>query len=57
MASYEIEVQLGQSCIKYEGNCLQFKSGQPATAEIVIRHRRIIDFILDPFKKLSNNNR
>jgi hemolysin D len=57
IANYEIEVQLGQSCIKYEGNCLPFKSGQPATAEIVIRHRRIIDFILDPFKKLSNNNR
>ncbi len=57
IASYEIEVQLGQSCIKYEGNCLPFKSGQPATAEIVIRHRRIIDFILDPFKKLSTNNR
>ncbi len=55
IASYEIEVQLSQSCIKYDGNCLPFKSGQPATAEIVIRHRRIIDFILDPFKKLSNN--
>jgi hemolysin D len=52
--SYEIEVQLGQACIKHEGNCIPFKSGQPATAEIVIRNRRIIDFVLDPFKKLSN---
>jgi hemolysin D len=57
LASYEIEVQLGQSCIKHEGNCIPFKSGQPATAEIVIRNRRIIDFVLDPFKKLGGDDR
>jgi hemolysin D len=56
MASYDIEVRLEQSCIKHEGKCIPFKSGQPATAEIVIRNRRIIDFILDPFKKLNNGN-
>ena len=54
-ASYDIEVKLSQSCIKHENNCISFKSGQPATAEIVIRNRRIIDFILDPFKKLGNS--
>ena len=53
-ASYDIEVQLGQACVKHEGACLPFRSGQPATAEIVIRNRRIIDFILDPFRKLKN---
>jgi hemolysin D len=53
IASYDIEVQLSQACIKHEGKCIPFKSGQPATAEIVIRNRRIIDFILDPFRKLS----
>ena len=56
IASYEIEVRLDRDCIKHQGNCLPFKSGQPATAEIVIRNRKIIDFILDPFKKLQNNN-
>jgi hemolysin D len=56
-ASYEIEVQLVQSCVKHEGDCIPFKSGQPATAEVVIRNRRIIDFMLDPFKKLANNGR
>jgi hemolysin D len=55
IASYDIEVQLGQACVKHEGSCIPFRSGQPATAEIVIRNRRIIDFILDPFKKLRNN--
>ena len=53
-ASYDIEVKLNQACIKYKGKCIPFRSGQPATAEIVIRNRRIIDFILDPFTKLSN---
>jgi hemolysin D len=53
IATYDVEVQLTQSCIKYEGNCIPFKSGQPATAEIIIRNRRIIDLILDPFRKLS----
>jgi hemolysin D len=52
--NYEVEVQLGQSCVQHEGKCLPFKSGQPATAEIVIRHRKIVDFVLDPFRKLAN---
>lgn len=55
--SYDIEVQLDRSCIKHQGNCIPFKSGQPATAEIVIRNRRVIDFILDPFKKLGNSSK
>jgi hemolysin D len=54
IATYDIEVKLDQDCIKHEGKCLPFKSGQPATAEIVIRNRRIIDFVLDPFKKLGS---
>ncbi len=54
VTSYEVAVQLEQSCIQHEGKCIPFKSGQPATAEIVIRHRKIIDFVLDPFRKLAN---
>jgi hemolysin D len=54
VTSYEVAVQLEQSCVQHEGKCIPFKSGQPATAEIVIRHRKIIDFVLDPFRKLAN---
>jgi hemolysin D len=54
LATYDIEVKLDRDCVNYQGKCIPFKSGQPATAEIVIRNRRIIDFVLDPFKKLSN---
>ncbi len=57
VATYDIEVQLDRSCIKYQGSCIPFKSGQPATAEIVIRNRRVIDFVLDPFKKLRNSSK
>lgn len=57
VVTYEIEVKLDHNCIKHEGTCIPFKSGQPATAEIIIRQRRIIDFVLDPFKKLGDNNR
>jgi hemolysin D len=56
IASYDIEVKLGQTCVKHEGNCIPFKSGQPANAEIIIRNRRVIDFILDPFTKLRNGD-
>jgi hemolysin D len=54
VASYDIEVRLNQSCVKHEGSCIPFRSGQPATAEIVIRNRRIIDLLLDPFTKLKS---
>ncbi len=54
--SYEVRVTLAQSCIKYRGECLSFKTGQPATAEIIIRKRRVIDFVIDPFVKLKSGN-
>jgi hemolysin D len=52
--NYEVKISLNQSCVKYKSECLQFRSGQPATAEIIIRKRRIIDFIMDPFTKLKS---
>ncbi len=55
VVNYEVRVALTQSCIKYRGDCLPFKSGQPAMAEIIIRKRRIIDLITAPFTKLKSN--
>ena len=49
---YEVEVELEKKCIDTEGQCVPFEAGQPATADIVIRQRRIIDLLLDPFHKL-----
>ena len=56
LTSYGIEVRLNQACVKHENKCIPFKSGQPATAEIVIRNRKIIDFVLDPFRKLASQS-
>jgi hemolysin D len=53
--NYEVRIALAQACIKYRGECLPFKSGQPATAEIIIRKRRIIDLITAPFSKLKSS--
>jgi hemolysin D len=53
--NYEVRVQLAKGCITYQQQCLPFKSGQPATAEIIIRRRRIIDLIADPFTKLHGS--
>jgi hemolysin D len=51
--NYEVKISLSQSCVNYKNECIPFKSGQPATAEIIIRKRRILDLIMDPFTKLK----
>jgi len=56
LTTYDVEIELAQSCIQPKSKCITFKSGQPATAEIIIRQRRLIDFILDPFKKLEKGD-
>jgi len=33
---------------------IQFKAGETATAEIVIRRRRIADILLDPIRQMQN---
>lgn len=53
VAAYNLEISLKQSCIKSGNKCILLRSGDTATAEVIIRQRRIIDFILDPFKQLQ----
>jgi hemolysin D len=53
--TYEVKIALDRACINYQKQCLPFSSGQPGTAEIIIRRRRIIDLILDPFTKLKGS--
>jgi hemolysin D len=55
VASYEVEIELKQGCIRTPKECVPFRAGQTGTAEIIIRQRRIIDFVLDPFKKLQKD--
>jgi hemolysin D len=49
----EIKVALDQGYTKNSGKPMQLALGQSATAETIVRQRRIIDFILDPFKQLQ----
>ncbi|HAG81708.1 MAG TPA: HlyD family secretion protein [Cyanobacteria bacterium UBA12227] len=51
--TFELEVVLSQTYIQTENKRVALRPGQTATAEVIVRQRRIIDFILDPFKKLQ----
>ncbi|NEU81649.1 HlyD family efflux transporter periplasmic adaptor subunit [Nostoc sp. UIC 10630] len=51
--TYELEISLLQPYIQTANKRIPLTPGQTASAEVVIRQRRIVDFILDPFKKLQ----
>ena len=53
--NYEIEVKLDRDYIQAKNKRLALRPGQTATAEVIVRQRRLIDFVLDPFKKLNNS--
>jgi hemolysin D len=52
-SSFEVEVELAQSFIQAQGKAITLKAGQTATAEVIVRQRRVIDLFLDPFRKLK----
>jgi HlyD family secretion protein len=52
---FELEIALNQFYIQTPTRQITLTPGQTATAEVIIRQRRIIDFILDPFKKLQKD--
>ena len=49
---FELEIVL-DTCIQTKNKCIDLTPGQTATAEVIVRQRRLIDFVLDPFKKLQ----
>lgn len=50
---YDISVSLDKDCLPSGNRCIPLRPGNTATAEVVVRQRHIIDFVLDPFKKLQ----
>ena len=52
VAAYDLEIALKQNCIPSANKCIALRPGDTATAEVIVRQRRIIDFLLDPFKQL-----
>lgn len=52
-AIYKVEVTLESDRVTGDRQTIPFKAGQTATADIIIRRRRIADVLLDPIKKLQ----
>jgi hemolysin D len=50
---YQVEVGLDRDSITANQRQISFKAGQTATAEIVIRKRRIMDVLLDPIRQFQ----
>lgn len=53
VAAYKLEIAMNQNCIPTASKCIPLRPGDTATAEVIVRQRRIIDFLLNPFKKLQ----
>jgi hemolysin D len=51
--TFELEIALEQQYVQNGDKHIPVTAGQTATAEVIIRQRRVIDFVLDPFKKLQ----
>jgi HlyD family secretion protein len=53
--NYDLDIAIEHPYIQVGNKQIYLTPGQTANAEVIIRQRRIIDFILDPFKKLNKN--
>ncbi len=53
--TFELKIKLEKSYLKGRNNKITLTSGQTATAEVIVRQRRLIDLVLDPFKKLQQD--
>jgi hemolysin D len=53
VSAYNLKIALNKNCIPTPNKCHTLRPGETATVEVIVRQRRIIDFILDPFKKLQ----
>jgi len=52
-AVYRVQVALDRSYVTANHQTIKLKAGQTASAEIIIRRRRIADIILDPIRQLQ----
>ncbi|MBW4566160.1 MAG: HlyD family efflux transporter periplasmic adaptor subunit [Mojavia pulchra JT2-VF2] len=53
LENFELEIELPKAAIQTRNRWITLTPGQTATAEVIVRKRRLIDFVLDPFKKLQ----
>ena len=50
---YRVKVELDRNYITDEDKRIPFKAGQTASADIIIRRRRIAEMLLDPIRQLQ----
>lgn len=50
--TYQLEITFEQKYVNQGGTAIPLTPGQTANAEVIVRQRRVIDFVLDPFRKL-----
>jgi hemolysin D len=53
--TFELEIIPERTYIQAQNKRIELTPGQTATAEVVVRQRRIIDLLLDPFKQLQSD--
>ncbi|MCC5635937.1 HlyD family secretion protein [Nostoc sp. CHAB 5844] len=52
-AVYRLEIAMDRNYVKANHQTIKFQAGQTATAEIIIRRRRIVDILLEPLRELQ----
>jgi HlyD family secretion protein len=52
---YRVEVKLDRNYVVDRQRQIVFKAGQTASADIIIRHRRIADVLLEPLEKMQKD--
>ena len=52
-AVYQVEIALEQNSVRDNQTTISLKAGQTASADIVLRRRRIVDILFDPIKQLQ----
>ncbi|NJK48469.1 HlyD family efflux transporter periplasmic adaptor subunit [Candidatus Gracilibacteria bacterium] len=52
---FRVEVQLDKDYVTDKQRKIQFRAGQTATADIIIRRRRIADLLLDPIRQIQKD--
>jgi hemolysin D len=53
--NFDLEISLNHQYVQNGTKRIPLTPGQTANAEVIIRQRRVIDFVLDPFKKLQKD--
>jgi len=53
--TFDLEITLQQPYIQSGSQKISLAPGQTATAEVIVRQRRVIDYMLDPFQKLQKD--